>query len=305
MNYILIIGLFQTFGNCYGLYNKQSKIVESHVETYWESWVEEHCPDFACNLADIPITPIGTKHGVNIVNLAFGKPGKSGCSEAQGEPCVLLPGYQGNETLLREGIDTIHSKGGLVKIAIGGATYGNPTPNHYLPRLVNTIEEYGLDGVDFTEVTWTTSDQAGVAAMIKELREMMPRGIISLTLPSRGCWDDCWGTLTRGSEPYVDYFNIYDATPDSIQIFESYIPRSKLVWGIEIARDCLMEATFTAATTVRRDRYSGVMTWAINTDTDQRGDYENEECNGFQTGHPDGSYVDIISYILNHNDVID
>ena len=94
MNSIIILVFIQLCGNCYGLYNKQSKIVEPHVETYWESWVESHCPDFACNLADIPITPIGSKHGVNIVNLAFGMPGKSGCDEAQGVPCVLLPGYQ-------------------------------------------------------------------------------------------------------------------------------------------------------------------------------------------------------------------
>ena len=94
MNSIIILVFIQLCGNCYGLYNKQSKIVEPHVETYWESWVESHCPDFACNLADIPITPIGSKHGVNIVNLAFGMPGKSGCNEAQGVPCVLLPGYQ-------------------------------------------------------------------------------------------------------------------------------------------------------------------------------------------------------------------
>ena len=71
-----------------------------------------------------------------------------------------------------------------------------------------------------------------------------------------------------------------------------------------IILDCLMEATFAAAMNVRNDRYSGVMTWAINTDTDRRGEYEYEECNVFQTGHPDGSYVDMISYLLNHNSVL-
>lgn len=135
----------------------------------------------------------------------------------------------------------IHSKGGLVKIAIGGSSYGNPTPNHYLPRLVDTIEEYNLDGVDFTEVEWTNNDQAGVAEMIKELRELLPIRMISVTLPSYGCYTNeelggnCWRTLIRASEPYVDYFNIYGASTDNLYSFEEDIPRSKIVWGVEIA----------------------------------------------------------------------
>jgi len=300
MHFIVTLGLLQLLGNCYGLYNKQSQIVEPHVETYWESWVESHCPDFACNLADIPISPIGSKHGVNVVNLAFARPGYGTCDEITGY-CNLLPGYQGKEASLREAVDIIHSKGGLIKIAIGGSGYGNPTAGgyNYTMPLADTIEEFNLDGVDFTAVQWDIMDEAGVAEMIKKLREYMPNKLISVTLPIH---QSAWNTLIRGSEPYVDYFNIYGANSNDLWFIEDDIPKSKIVWGVEIARDCLMEATFTAASTVRNESYSGVMTWAINTDTDQRNGYEYEECNGFQTGHPDGSYVDMISYLLNHDD---
>lgn len=99
--------------------------------------------------------------------------------------------------------------------------------------LADTIEEFNLDGVDFTAVQWDIMDEAGVAEMIKKLREYMPNKLISVTLPIH---QSAWNTLIRGCEPYVDYFNIYGANSNDLWFIEDDIPKSKIVWGVEIAR---------------------------------------------------------------------
>ena len=41
-----------------------------YVESYWESWVLEQYPDDYCALlSDAPATPVGTKEGVNWVDI--------------------------------------------------------------------------------------------------------------------------------------------------------------------------------------------------------------------------------------------
>ena len=41
-----------------------------HVETYWESWSEKET-DFVSQISEIPVTPMGSHSGVNVVNIAF------------------------------------------------------------------------------------------------------------------------------------------------------------------------------------------------------------------------------------------
>ena len=43
----------------------------------------------------------------------------------------------------------------------------------------------------------------------------------------------------------------------------------------------------------------GVMTWSINRDTNHRMDYSAGECNIFQTGSPDGTFISAIRQVLN------
>ena len=47
-----------------------------HVETYWESWSQMN-PDFSSKISAIPVTPLGSNTGVNVVNIAFADTGDS------------------------------------------------------------------------------------------------------------------------------------------------------------------------------------------------------------------------------------
>ena len=289
----------QTISAILCFYDRASKMVFPHVETYWESWTEGG-PDFANNLIDVPITPIGSKQGVNIVNVAFAMPGYGSCYEAPiPANCTLLPGYQGKEDPLRQAVRHIHEHNGFVKIAIGGDTYGNPKPGNglYAYWLAKQIDDYGLDGVDFVVKEWQPEwvfNQTDLARMIGELRLEMPNKIISVTVPA--C-TTCWNPLLEASEPDLDYVTVFRARSNNIAI--NHVPNHKIVWGIMLTQDCLMTTTLEAATVVRDEGYTGVSTWSINSDTAQRGDYEYAECNQYQTGHEDASYINMISYLLN------
>lgn len=287
-----------------GYYDKNSRLVLPHMESYWESWTEGGS-DFASNLTDLDVTPVGSRHGVNIINLAFARPGYGSCEVLPVEErlnCTLLPGYEGKEEALRQAVKTIHQKNGFVKIAVGGDTYDNPTPgdNFYATRLAATVGEYNLDGVDFVVSRWTGFNQAGTGDMINELRQRLPSKMISLTLPSCGYPCDYYRTIVNMTMDQLDYINMFRATEADIGVLENEygVPRHKIVWGIQVTQDCLMADTMAAATMVREGGYSGVSTWSVNSDTAQRADYEYATCNEFQTGHPDGTYINMISYLL-------
>jgi len=299
-----ILVLCLAVGSCSGLYNRsQPRLTVPHLETYWESWDEWRHDDFAANLSEVRVGPLGSTQGVNVVNLAFARPGYVGCwelpTEEERDNCVLLPGYQGSEESLVEGIRHVHRNNGLVKIAIGGETYGNPTPlQRRASYLVETMDEYKLDGIDFTAIQWDNMDQSGTADMIKELREATDK-IISLTFP---CCPVCFRTLLEMAHPYLDYitpFCTVNAGNIDQLVSDFGIPKHKIIWGYPLWADCLMKTTLEAGTSVREEGLAGVATWSINIDTAQRGDNEYGECNNYQTGHQDGAYTDMLAFLLN------
>lgn len=64
---------------------------------------------------------------------------------------------------LHNAVASIHAKGGLVKLAVGGQTYGNLgvtegrimnslEQNQFVQRIVRVVEIYNFDGIDLTQV---------------------------------------------------------------------------------------------------------------------------------------------------------
>lgn len=83
------------------------------------------------------------------------------------------------------------------------------------------------------------------------------------------------------------------------------VPREKIVWGLMPGyHDAANE--YTSIDDAKNATYwakewglAGVMTWDINRDTEQRMDYAKGDDNLYQTGQPDGTYLDTLSSEIN------
>jgi len=308
----LFLAVLCAFFSCvFCLKSRDGKIIKPHVETYWESW-EEGLGNYASNLHEVPASPIGSKQGVNVVNIAFALPNATTDYLCQHEdpPCITA-GLTVNRTLLREGIREIHKSGGYVKLAVGGETYGNPGTGlsladirKFVARIKSVVSLFDLDGVDLTQVRdcgWQSD--CGLSEiqieLIKQLRENLPNEIISYTFP--------WSATSllhkpviENSHPYLDYIVGFRGEPYLLESIHGLgVPKNKIVWGITNVHACSLSTVLEAAEYVRLGGYGGVLTWSINSDTDHRGDGTPGECTEYQTGHPDGSFVNILSYLLN------
>ena len=116
-----------------------------HVESYWESWVLKDYPDDWCALLkEVPASPVGSKEGSNyicigmysskfgitflkvkfsiLIQVAF-KLYESRYFVAFGDFSGGFGGVEVNDSVVIEGIDAIHAKGGKAKVAYGGALY--------------------------------------------------------------------------------------------------------------------------------------------------------------------------------------
>lgn len=111
-------------------------------------------------------------------------------------------------------VDYVHSHGGKVKLAYGGASYAYPcAPNYFISQttgwpgnaqtlangIISTIQTYGFDGVDFDiEDPNLSNDPTVQQTFANELitflgyvRAGLPNSIISLTIPAQG-WNTYW-----------------------------------------------------------------------------------------------------------------
>jgi len=308
---LLVVSCLVTSGH--GLWDRQARLFRPHVETYWESWDYDKY-DFASDLAKVPVTPIGSDSGVNVVNLAFALPNITSdeACHAESTNCVTA-GLECGAISLRRGVKAIHEAAGYVKLAIGGDTYGNPGQGlalndvtKFVERISKVVEDYELDGVDLTQVRdCGFNTDCGLVEvqllLIRTLRLAMPRKIISYTFP----WNPnslLHREVIGQGHPYLDTITGFRGDKNLMKDIEALgVPRNKIVWGVPIAYfDCDMMKTNDGAHFVRQGGYGGVLTWSINEDTANRGDNPSGACNQFQTGQPDASYVNTISHILNH-----
>ena len=116
-----------------------------HVESYWESWVLKDYPDDWCALLkEVPASSVGSKEGSNyicigmysskfditflnvkfsiLIQVAF-KLYESHYFLAFGDFSGGFGGVEVNDSIVIEGIEAIHAKGGKAKVAYGGALY--------------------------------------------------------------------------------------------------------------------------------------------------------------------------------------
>jgi len=158
MKFRIVLMLFASFLCVSKAINKP------YVETYWESWIPSDYPDdFGAFLKDVPVGPPGSCAGANVVNIAFG------------DYSGGILGQEADDRVVREGIDAIHAKGGLVKIALGGALYS-------MGQYVTSVEEakrfaeqmqvaaidYGLDGMDLDVEDSGAGEEVQVGAHVHD-----------------------------------------------------------------------------------------------------------------------------------------
>jgi len=292
-----------------------------HVETYWESWSQMNT-DFSSRIQDIPVTPLGSDNGVNVVNIAFASNALNDrwCNTAQN---CITSGLSMNATQLTMDVDFIHSAGGLVKLAVGGEVYGNLGSNTYhdytvvnlASRLANVVHKYNLDGVDLTQQqacgNWDEAlcNLAFHLELLEKLRALLPDKIISYTFPRAGDRDglEPFRSVAMYGHQYVDYFNVFGAKNSGQinSVVSLGVPIGKVVWGLNIGcnseywGDVMIEDAMDAAVLAKQYKLGGVMTWSINKDTNKRMDNWDGACNEFQTGMEDASFVNAISSIIN------
>merc|ERR1711942_170905 len=112
VNRLTLIGLLLA-SSLLSVNTVKNRVSKPYVESYWESWDawEHYQNDFGAFLKDMPASAPGSCKGVNLINISFG------------DYSGGIGGHESTEAIIREGIQAIHDKGGLVKIALGGALY--------------------------------------------------------------------------------------------------------------------------------------------------------------------------------------
>ena len=300
--------LLLTATSSLALWDAKKNMFIPQVEVYWESW-EFYRENFMSNMSNIPVTPLGSSHGVNIVNVAFSDNSLDDSCQAS---CVTSGLYMEPDHFAA-GVREIHAKGGYVKLALGGETYGNPGDhltlndiNRLASRVQRVVEKYDLDGVDLVHVRWNgpyaDQDQTSVETLIiQTMRELLPTKLLSYTYPGYLTYvPRNVDSILNNSHVYLDYITPHKANLQGILELERLgIPKEKIVWGIQNTEDCYLETLVESTKFVRANGFGGVSSWSINSDTAQRNSYPYGECNEYQSGHEDGTYFNNIAFLLN------
>merc|ERR1719219_177156 len=184
--------------------NKWSRGGPIFVETYWESWIYKDFPqDYCAEMKDVPVSPIGSISGANIVNIAF--------ADYTGG----LNGIECNISNVVAGIEAVHLAGGRVKVAFGGALYSmsfavndQASAEEFCESVVQMRADFHVDGIDLDV------EDGGTNAMIqthllKSCREKLgPDFLITYTYPALASNVEPWMTTLRNGAQFLDYINV-------------------------------------------------------------------------------------------------
>jgi len=300
----IFLCVFALTGQC-------SRVQKPYVETYWESWEawEKYPNDFGAFLKDVPAGPPGSCKGSNLINIAFG------------DYSGGVGGHETTDEIIREGIKAIHAKGGLVKIALGGALYNMGAyiktveqATEFAEKMLATQKDIGLDGMDLDV------EDSGVGvdvqvAVIKETRRLLgPDFHISYTIPATVAVLNPWmDTISRTVEEldavnvmaYDYYWGGYTFDLDLGNLMALGLPANKVVYGVMPGHADAATEYVSVEDAMKIVDYSlekglgGVMTWDVNRDCTSRKNYGPGVDNVWQTGQGDGKYLDAISARLN------
>merc|ERR1712179_158929 len=269
-----------------------SRVTKPYVETYWESWEawEKYPSDFGALLKDVPAGPVGSCKGANLINIAFG------------DYSGGVGGHEATDEIIREGIEAIHAKGGLVKIALGGALFNMGAyvstveeATEFAEKMLATHKDIGLDGMDLdVEDSGVGADVQ--VAVIKETRRLLgPDFHISYTIPATVAVINPWmDTISRTVEEL-----------DAVNLMALGLPANKVVYGIMPGHADAATEYVSIEDAMKMVDYSlekglgGVMTWDVNRDCTKRKNYAAGVDNVWQTGQGDGKYLDAISARIN------
>lgn len=286
-----------------------SRVTKPYVESYWESWHSEDYPDdFAALLKDVPASAPGACSGVNLVNIAFG------------DYSGGIAGQEAREEVIREGIEAVHQKGGLVKIALGGALY---SMGQYVTDVGQAAQfaeamqaaalDLGLDGMDL-DVEDSGAGADVQVAVIRETRRLLPEFHISYTIPASVTAIEPWHSVIKEAAGELDAINVmaydyywqgYTFDIDLDALMALGVPAAKVVYGIMPGHSDAPNEYTSAEDAEAVARYAlekglaGVMTWDINRDCRQRMYFGDGEDNLYQTGQGDARFLDILSSRLN------
>jgi len=285
-------------------------IKKPYVETYWESWISGDYPDdFGAFLKDVPVGPPGSCTGANVVNIAFG------------DYSGGILGQESDEKVVKDGIAAIHAKGGLVKIALGGALFSMgqhvTSPDdalHFAEQMQAAVLEYGLDGMDL-DVEDAGAGEDVQVAVIKETRRLLPNFHITYTIAATVPAIEPWRSVIQRTVDDLDAINImaydyywpgYTFDLDLNTLKSLGVPSDKIVYGIMPGHSdapneyTSIEDAVSVADYVLANGLAGAMTWDVNRDCRARMYYEEGEDNLFQTGQADGLFIDTLSANLNN-----
>jgi len=290
--------------------SQSARINGPYVESYWESWdFKDYPEDFAAELKDVPASKIGSRKGVNIVDLSFGdySPG--------------LGGLEAPLDIITEGIAAIHAAGGLVKVAYGGALYSmsqyvktEEDAVQFCKALKDTFATYHLDGLDLDVEDGGTSPDIQAKLISECRRELGESAHITYTIPALVSNLNPWKDTIARSASILDAVNVmaydvywtgYNFTMDMEGLNAVGIPNSKIVWGLMPGHHdagneyTSVEQARAAADFVNEQGLAGLMTWSINRDTDHRMGNSAGTDNLYQTGLPDATFINAISDQLN------
>merc|ERR1711934_396149 len=284
------------------------RVTKPYVETYWESWEawEKYPSDFGALLKDVPAGPC---KGANLINIAFG------------DYSGGVGGHEATDEIIREGIEAIHAKGGLVKIALGGALFNMGAnvstveeATEFAEKMLATHKDIGLDGMDLdVEDSGVGADVQ--VAVIKETRRLLgPDFHISYTIPATVAVINPWmDTISRTVEEldavnvmaYDYYWGGYTFDLDLGNLMALGLPANKVVYGImpghaDAATEYVsIEDAMRMVDSSLEKGLGGVMTWDVNRDCTKRKNYAAGVDNVWQTGQGDGKYLDAISARIN------
>jgi len=281
-----------------------------YVESYWESWDYKDYPDdFASLLKDVPASPLGSTKGVNVVELSFGNYGPG------------LGGLEAPEDVIREGIKAIHDAGGIVKMAFGGALYSmseyiknEQDAVEFCKNLKVTFDEYGIDGMDLDIEDGGTNANVQFKVISECRKQLGPSAHITYTIPALSSGIAPWSDTIRKSAEHLDAINVmaydyywlgYNFDLDVQSLNDLGIPNSKIVWGIMPGHHdagneyTTLDDAKKTARYVKKNGLAGVMTWSINRDAAKRMQFGAGVDNLYQTGKPDGTYLNTVSAELN------
>lgn len=294
-----------------------------YFESYWEAWNMQNETDFSSQLTTVPV---GQGQGkTNIATIAFGN--YQFGTDSSGQMTIgfvndqkQADGSTYTAESLKADIEKVHAQGGLVKLSLGGATFAMSSvvkdeASAILlgQQIARVCAQEGFDGVDFDIEDGSTPANLQVL-VYQTCRELLgSEALISYTIPASSENFEPYSSVIKQAGQYFSAINVmcydyywsgYDPLQDFAALNNLGITNDKIVWGIMPgqADDPNENVSASQAAAIAHQAQqlglAGVMIWDANRDTNHRTGCTPNQSSVYQTGQPDGTYINAISNAL-------